>query len=257
VQHVDPDRLAFLALGEPPADADAVVVAAHLRECGACRDEVAVLRHVVELARDTVRHADDARPPEAVWDRIAGQTGIGAPRPLDLPRPLGPGGPPAGVRARPTRPDRRHAAPRPRWPRTAAALVAAAAVGVLGTLGTLRPWQSDPQPVVASSAVLAPVAGGPGGASGRAVVVRTPTGPELRISATRLPLQQGYYEVWVYDGQRKMHSVGVLGAGSTAVLPLPPTLDLRTYPVVDISAEQYDGDQTHSETSVLRGTLTG
>ena len=38
--------------------------------------------------------------------------------------------------------------------------------------------------------------------------------------------------------------------------PLPPTLDLRTYHIVDISAEPYDGDQTHSENSVLRGTLT-
>ena len=43
---------------------------------------------------------------------------------------------------------------------------------------------------------------------------------------------------------------------STASLPLPPTLDLRTYHIVDISAEPYDGDQTHSTESVLRGTLT-
>jgi hypothetical protein len=48
----------------------------------------------------------------------------------------------------------------------------------------------------------------------------------------------------------------VLGADSKATLALPPTLDLRTYHVVDISLEQYDGDQTHSQVSVLRGTLT-
>jgi hypothetical protein len=54
-----------------------------------------------------------------------------------------------------------------------------------------------------------------------------------------------------------MVAVGVLGSGSTASLPLPSTLDLRTYPIVDISQEKYDGDQTHSQTSVLRGTLTG
>jgi hypothetical protein len=34
------------------------------------------------------------------------------------------------------------------------------------------------------------------------------------------------------------------------------TLDLRTYHIVDISAEPYDGDQTHSTSSVLRGNLT-
>ena len=53
-----------------------------------------------------------------------------------------------------------------------------------------------------------------------------------------------------------MVAVGVLGPGTTASLPLPATLDLRTYAIVDISQEKYDGDQTHSQTSVLRGTLT-
>jgi hypothetical protein len=38
-----------------------------------------------------------------------------------------------------------------------------------------------------------------------------------------------YYEVWVFDGGRNMVSVGILGADSTAALPLPPTLDLRMY----------------------------
>ena len=54
-----------------------------------------------------------------------------------------------------------------------------------------------------------------------------------------------------------MVAVGVLGADSKAALALPPTLDLRTYHVVDISLEQYDGNQAHSQVSVLRGTLTG
>ena len=76
------------------------------------------------------------------------------------------------------------------------------------------------------------------------------------MTAHGLPLQSGYYEVWVFDGSRNMVSVGVLGPRSTAALPLPPTLDLRTYHIVDISAEPYDGDQTHSTESVLRGTLT-
>ena len=89
-------------------------------------------------------------------------------------------------------------------------------------------------------------------------MVRGAAGPELRISTAGLPaLNQGYYEVWVFDGRRNMVAVGVLGAGPTASLPLPSTLDLRAYPVVDISQEKYDGDQTHSQTSVLRGTLTG
>ena len=64
-----------------------------------------------------------------------------------------------------------------------------------------------------------------------------PGGPQLEVTAHGLPLQQGYYEVWVFDGERNMVSLGVLGADSTASLPLPPTLDLRTYHVVDISQE--------------------
>jgi len=135
--------------------------------------------------------------------------------------------------------------------------VAAAAVGVVGTLVAVRPWQDDPSTVVvaSASASLTPVPGGPGGATGRAVVVRGAAGPRLEVTAAGLPASQGYYEVWVFDGTSRMVSVGVLGPDSTATLPLPATLDLGAFRVVDISAERYDGEQTHSEISVLRGTL--
>ncbi|HEY6745911.1 MAG TPA: anti-sigma factor [Mycobacteriales bacterium] len=150
-----------------------------------------------------------------------------------------------------------HRASGRRWGKAVAGLVAAVLIGVVGTLVAVRPWQDGVvRPVAASVASLGPVPGGPGGVSGRAVVVQGPDGPKLDISASGLPLQRGYYEVWVFDGKVKMVAVGVLGANSKAVLALPPTLDLRTYHVVDISLEQYDGNQTHSETSVLRGTLT-
>jgi Anti-sigma-K factor rskA len=142
--------------------------------------------------------------------------------------------------------------------KAAVGLVAAIAIGVVGTLVAVRPWQDGgTTPVTGSTASLGPVTGGPGGVSGRAIVVQGPDGPQLDVSAAGLPLQQGYYEVWVFDGKVKMVAVGVLGADSKATLALPPTLDLRTYHVVDISLEQYDGDQTHSQVSVLRGTLTG
>jgi hypothetical protein len=144
--------------------------------------------------------------------------------------------------------------------RSAGALAAAAVVGVLGTLAVVRPWQDravEAPPAASPAATLAPVPGGPGGVSGRAVVVRGDAGPELRLTTTGLPaLNQGYYEVWVFDGGKNMVAVGVLGPGPSSILPLPPTLDLRTFAVVDVSQEKYDGDQTHSETSVLRGTLS-
>jgi anti-sigma-K factor RskA len=231
VRHVDPDDLTLLALGEP-ADAGAH---AHLRDCPACRAEVDALRHTVTLAREGAEHRDAAPPPAAVWDRIAAEI---APRPA------------AAAPAPRRRPTRR------RWVRPAAALLAAAAVGVAGTLAAGRPWQSGPGPATGAAASLAAVAGGPRGVSGRAAVVPGPAGLTLDVTAHGLPLQRGYYEVWVFDGRTNMVAVGVLGADSTASLPLPPTLDLRTFHVVDISAEPYDGDQTHSRDSVLRGTLT-
>jgi anti-sigma-K factor RskA len=234
---VEPEQLTLLALGEPQ-DAS---VTDHLRQCPSCRAEVDALRHTVALARDGVEHRDAPAPPAAVWDRIAAESGIGA-SPYGRHAVASEHGPPAR--------------PRRHWVRPLAALVAAVTIGVAGTVAVLRPWASGPDTVAASTAALSPVAGGPRGASGRAVVVQSSDGPQLDVTTRGLPLQSGYYEVWVFDGDRNMVSVGVLGTDSTASLPLPPTLDLRTYHIVDVSAEPYDGDQTHSTHSVLRGTLT-
>ncbi len=176
----------------------------------------------------------------------------GAPEPDGGPGPEPDGGA-AGVRGIGA-----HRTPGRRWGRAVAGLVATVAIGVVGTLAAVRPWQDgDRAPVAGSTASLGPVTGGPAGVTGRAVVVQGPDGPELDVTAAGLRLQPGYYEVWVFDGKVKMVAVGVLGADSAAVFTLPPTLDLRTYHVVDISLERYDGDQTHSKVSVLRGTLTG
>nr|WP_231922380.1 anti-sigma factor [Micromonospora krabiensis] len=74
-----------------------------------------------------------------------------------------------------------------------------------------------------------------------------------------LPSVAGYYEDWLIDPDTlKMLSVGTLSTGSgDALLPIPPNVDLRTYSVVDVSAEQFDNQPAHSGDSLLRGTLTG
>jgi anti-sigma-K factor RskA len=357
VRHVDPDRLALLALGERLGGDDEQELTSHLAGCAACQEEVRALGQTVELAREAVADRDDGlRPGERIWTGIVTELGLDAPGAPPTPGRPGPGwsaqrfragrgtaadpppwagseagradrragagggpegswngpeagpagswagpdtgaagpwdGPeagPAGSRAGPApgpgvaepggrrdaaprRPHaapppgaarhgpRRHSAERRRWVRSAAALAAAAAIGVLGTLAAVRPWQdrgAAPPPAASPTATLAPVPGGPGGVSGQALVVRAGSSPHLQVTTTGLPpLNQGYYEVWVFDGGKSMVAVGVLGPGSTATLPLPPTLDLGRYPIVDISQEKYDGDQTHSQTSVLRGTLT-
>ena len=443
MQHVDPDQLTLLALGEPLGDAEDAATTDHLQRCVACRDELRSLRETIGLARETVEFRDGmSAPPAAVWDRIVAEAGIGpttarrshlsadlpAPRstlpvpsftdPSDVAGPSdvtdpgdvtgpgrrsgssrltdpadpgrssdlrGSGGPtepsgpvdaggsatltgptgrsgrgdhgrPAGGsrQADGSRPADRspqadrsrladqagpggHGAParhsglpghsRPddpgdptgstgpagssgpgdstgwtgptatgptatgptatgpgrggrhrspdgpgtppgnsearvlplrRWGSIAIAAVAAAAVGVVGTLAAVRPWEEDaPAVVVASaSASLGPVSGGPGGVTGRAVVVQAAAGPRLEVTAAGLPSPEGYYEVWVFDGTSRMVSVGTLGPDASASLPLPATMDLGTFRVVDISAERYDGEQTHSQDSVLRGTLS-
>ncbi len=147
---------------------------------------------------------------------------------------------------------------RRRWTRRVAALAAAAAVGVLGALVAIRPWTSDgdaPAPRITSSATLRAVPGGPGDVQGQVTVLQGSTGPELRITTSGLPRQPGFYQIWMFDGKERMQAVGVLGRDS-ATVALPATIDLDVFNVVDISLEPYDDDQTHSTTSVLRGTLT-
>ncbi|WP_406036978.1 anti-sigma factor [Micromonospora sp. NBC_00898] len=82
---------------------------------------------------------------------------------------------------------------------------------------------------------------------------------QLHLHVANLPKVPGYYEVWLIDPKTmQMFSVGTLSKGSgDDLLPMPPNVDLRTYSVVDLSAEQYDNKPAHSGDRLLRGTLTG
>ena len=53
-----------------------------------------------------------------------------------------------------------------------------------------------------------------------------------------------------------MVPVGILGDRTDTELPIAPTTDLNRYRLIDISAQSYGGDGTHSGQSLLRGTLT-
>jgi Anti-sigma-K factor rskA len=263
VPHVDPEQLALIALGEPEPDE----VAGHLAECDTCRDEVATLRQTVAIARDVPALPDGsaAGPPARVWAGIAAELGLG---PVASPgRGVPEGVGPDGLPPRP-RPDGRPgelvpvggAGPRSRrrgWLRPVLALAAAAAIGAGVTVVGLHPWTAPAANPVVSAATLAPLPTGPRDVTG-AVTIRTgPGGPVMTVDARGLPLREGYYEVWLFDPDaNKMVAVGDLGYTSSGEYHLPPTLNLRAYHVVDISAEDYDGDQTHSTASVLRGTLT-
>jgi hypothetical protein len=79
VQHPSEDDLALLALGEPvPGVAD------HVEQCPVCDGEVSALRATVATARSSDM-LELTAPPPAVWQRIAGELGIGDAGPVARP----------------------------------------------------------------------------------------------------------------------------------------------------------------------------
>ncbi|GLY24497.1 anti-sigma factor [Micromonospora sp. NBRC 101691] len=275
MQHLEHNRLVFLALGESEADTGENH---HLDGCAHCRAELAALRHVAGLGAETQALRDLPEPPPQVWDAIA--TEVAATQSLpSLTRPRRPepsaqsSTAPAESSTAPTEngtgPDLAgngtgRASPfsrpgrRPRrvsgWVLSAVTATAAAVLGVLGTLAVVRPDAPEPPPQVLASAPLAAYGTTPPEATGDARVFAD---GRLHLHVANLPEVPGYYEVWLIDpASMEMFSVGVLGDGADALLPLPPNVDLDRYSVVDVSAEQYDNNTAHSGDSLLRGTLT-
>ncbi|MEV0002108.1 anti-sigma factor [Micromonospora sp. NPDC050980] len=253
MQHLDRDRLVFLALGESEAaDGEST----HLRACGHCRGELETLRHVAGLGAGTQGLTDLPDPPEHLWQGIVAEIRAAEELPtLNGRRPAQPGDaadrPAAANRSRPGR-------RWPRWASTAVTATAAAVIGVAGTAVVLGAGGDEPtpQPTVLASAPLAAFGSTPKDASGDARVLGD---NQLHLHVANLPNVPGYYEVWLIDPKTmEMLSVGTLSNGSgDALLPIPSNVDLRTYSVVDVSAEQYDNKPAHSGDSLLRGTLTG
>lgn len=222
--HCEPETLSLIALGEQPSADDAV----HLVTCDACRREWESLRDVA----DTARGLDDDElltPPPHVWAAISEEIAQSSPDAGNV----------VPMRAR------RSFAP---W------LAVAATVGLLlGGVAGVSLMRSAPAEIVASVA-LEPLADYT--ATGSATVEAVDGTEMLAVDVSGLPATDGYFEVWLLaPDASSMIALGTLGAGERATLPLPPGVSLADYPVVDISAEPYDGDPAHSSDSVVRGTL--
>jgi hypothetical protein len=223
--HLDGDRVVLLALGEERATLDE---RAHLETCAGCQQDLATLAEVAAVGRETQEVSGLPMPPARVWDRVAAAT-VGTPSP-------------------------RRAVGRPR--RTVLVALAAAVFGVVGTVGVGHVVERLGEPAVTASTALTAYGDTPATAHGSAAVIDQDGRPALRLHVADLPPGPGYYEVWLIDpGTLQMISVGVLGGQSDVVLPLPSTVDLKTYRLVDVSAEPYDGNLAHSGHSLLRGTL--
>ncbi len=257
MRHCTPEQLSLAALREPlPADD-----AAHLESCAQCREELASLRRGVDLLAVPQLAAPGAAvlPPPSVWAGIAAATGVTtAPRAEALaaaappPPAAAPPAPPAAA------PEPAPAAVVPLRTRRSRLLLAAAASLVVGVgigAGAVALGTGDDDGLAVAAAALDPL--GDSGASGKARVVERDDGSRaLELTLDAVPLDEGYYEVWLLDeAVARLVPVGVVQSGSDATLELPPGLDLGEYPVVDVSVEPLDGDPSHSGESVVRGVL--
>jgi anti-sigma-K factor RskA len=243
-QHLDEDVVVLLALGET-VDADGVDT--HLRACGHCQSRIDQFRSVVAAGRGATPADRPVQPPPTVWEGVAAQ--MRADRGVTALRP-------AGARRSTIR------------TRTAVVLATAAAVVAAAAVVLVDVGGDDRAPQVVAGASLTPSPNGssrvldvpldpiaPATASGAAVMVATSQGSSMKVEVPDLPTADGFYEVWLMDGQDKLVSLGPLDARNEGTFVVPGGLEVSEFPILDVSLEPFDGDPTHSGTSVVRGVL--
>ena len=256
MMHSDPDVLAAVAMGETDVTRDDV---RHAASCDECSREVRSLRRVAELARSGPEEEPLARPDDAVWSRISTTLGL-----ADDVVPASVGGADSvigGTSAAPVNDLRRHRVRgvgayeshwRWVWPVAVAASVALISAVAGGVVLTQRP----------SPTVLAAIKLGPlpewSGSSGDARIERAGDGHRdvlVTLQASAPVSKAAYREVWLLSADlTKLVSIGVL-SGDEGSFVLPEGIDLRDYPIVDISEEVLDGDPAHSGNSIVRGEI--
>ncbi|MFJ4483688.1 anti-sigma factor [Streptomyces longwoodensis] len=270
MKHADDESLALMAMGDTPSP-DA---ADHLRHCARCTRELEAFRHVVATARTPLPGEDELlTPPADLWDAIADELGLApdtgtpgtpgttgtpggelsargvadaGPRPATAEYSTGPQTPP-----RPVRRPRRLA-------RFSVALAACAALFGAGAGSAVTWWvtHDDTSSTAADDGrrldSLQPRS------AGYARLAGSNARRTLDITVKGLPKTSGYFEVWLMDrSHTKLVSMGVLGPDGHAVLPVPDTIDLKEYSVVDVSVQPYNGKPDHSGDSVVRGPYAG
>lgn len=283
MQHLDPESLSLLALGEELGD-DA---ADHLRSCASCAADYAGFRRAVVAAKPGPPDASALESPgPQVWagihrslelsaavaaDPLGSPAWSGSRPPARTPGPaqkqtltqtrtqtLPPAEPPTPL---PSREDREDRAARKRergggsgWIRRPGVWLAAAASAALLAAGVFWSVQQN-QPAVTplASAALAPV--DQHSATGSARVLEAKDGQrtlEVRVDKNEA---RGYQEVWlIAPDLSRLVSLGVMNSDS-GTFAVPAGLDLGQYPIVDVSDEPVDGNPAHSSVSIVRGTL--
>jgi hypothetical protein len=247
MQHLDPETLALLALGEAvdtPADR------AHLDECPECGRELLSLESVARVGRGsfsadaTAPAAGELSVPSArVWSSIVSELGL-----TDVTPPIEAdgGSKPHAPRLAPVIPMRS------RVVRRVAAAAAAIALIAAGGLA----WQllRPDAPELLATATLDAFPDWPT-ARGEATVRIGDDGERLVTVTIEAPDDGGYREAWLITGDASaLVSLGVV-RDSTTTFTVPDDIDLDRYDLVDVSAEADDGDPAHSGDSIVRGKL--
>lgn len=241
MSHLDPDKIALLALGE---NLDTDEDRAHVQSCPQCADELDQMRHTVKVARLQIDGDDLEEPPARVWDAIGEELGLereGAPVEI-APVEVAVG---RGARRRVAR--RRSRAV---WVLAASlVLVAGAAV----TVGAIVTRLNAPVVVAAASLDAFP---DHAGAVGVADVREARDGSRsLFVELDTTDAADTYREVWlIRNDAGALISLGVL-EGAEGTFVIPAGVDLTQYGLVDVSVEQIDGDPGHSGDSIVRGAL--
>jgi hypothetical protein len=205
---------------------------------------VATLRSVTDADRTL------ESPPPDLFDAIAAEA-------------FGEGGSPIAERGAPDGPPPRHGADvvdlsgrRARRMRTMA-IVGAVAAGVLAVAGVAGVLvRNDSRNEVVASADLELLAGG---GTGSAELVERDENLYLVVDVADLEAAQAadFYELWLLAPDvSDMASLAKFEQGTDTIeVELPEGVDPDVLPVVDISEELDDGDDTHSGLSILRGEL--
>jgi len=242
--HIDPERLALFALGEPGATPEE---SGHLADCAVCVDELAALRHAAVAGRASFDVGELESPPEAVWERIAAELSLGstaAKTDVAEAAPAAAAAPTAETAVRPKRTALRI------WA-LAASFVLLAGIG----LGVWAITQRVSLTEVAE-ATLAAFPEHPD-AEGTAIVEERSDGSlelRLRLSADAAP--DTVREVWLITADASaLVSLGLI-EGREQTFAIPADVDLRDYVLVDVSQEPVDGNPDHSGDSIVRGELS-
>ena len=246
MQHLDPDTLALLSLGEAVAtDSDT----AHLAECDSCRDEIDALTLAVHVGRNSLTSETLVAPDARVWAAISDELG--------LKRELGPE-PELGPKPeRALEPELGPEPRRSRRPGRLLPLLVAAVAALALVVGGAAVWQAlrpVPDRLVASAS-LEPFPAWPT-AAGDAVLEEHPDGTRsVTVTLDAPPAEGGFREAWLITSDASaLVSLGVLRE-KTGTFDVPDGVDTAQFDLVDVSAEADDGDAAHSGDSIVRGRL--